>query len=137
MKKQIKDYPNYEISDGGEVFRGERKLRKSTSGTSRASVSLSKNGVKKTFLVYRLVIETFVGSCPINHIVHHKDGNPINDSLENLEYVSRIEHTKIHPKFCEEIYYLREENIKLLKIIEDLTRNNNAQEKNKKRNKEI
>lgn len=31
-----------------------------------------------------------------NKVVHHKDGNPLNDSLENLEAVSKEEHNIIH-----------------------------------------
>lgn len=36
--------------------------------------------------VHRLVLETFVGPCPNGMECRHKDGNPANNALENLEW---------------------------------------------------
>lgn len=32
----------------------------------------------------------------VDEIVHHKDGNPFNNDMSNLEIMSRVEHTRLH-----------------------------------------
>lgn len=45
----------------------------------------------------REILSSFLGvSLPSFAIVHHKDGNPQNNKLSNLEIVTRQEHAKIH-----------------------------------------
>lgn len=36
------------------------------------------------------------GPVPAGHCIHHKDGNPLNNSIENLEAMSRSDHTRMH-----------------------------------------
>ena len=52
-------------------------------------VSLWKEGVCRDFLVARLVALTFLGEPPEGFTVNHKDGNRLNNKLENLEWLSR------------------------------------------------
>jgi len=33
-----------------------------------------------------------------DEVVHHKDENPLNNSIENLELISNISHKKLHTK---------------------------------------
>jgi hypothetical protein len=54
-------------------------------------VNLCRKGIKFNFLVHRLVLEAFVGSCPDSFECCHKDGNPLNNRLENLRWGSRSE----------------------------------------------
>lgn len=35
---------------------------------------------------------------PKNHVIHHVDFNPLNNSIENLELLTKSEHQKIHYK---------------------------------------
>lgn len=51
-------------------------------------VSLWKNGKQKDFLVARLVAETFLGEPPEGFTVNHKDGNRLNNHIDNLEWLS-------------------------------------------------
>ena len=51
-------------------------------------VSLWKNGKAKDFLVARLVATTFLGVPPEGYTVNHKDGNRLNNRVENLEWLS-------------------------------------------------
>ena len=45
----------------------------------------------------RYKMEKFRGrEVPEGDVVHHKDGNPKNNSLDNLEIVSEEEHRKLH-----------------------------------------
>lgn len=52
-------------------------------------VDLWKGGEHQSFLVARLVALTFLGAPPTGFTVNHKDGNRLNNSLENLEWLSR------------------------------------------------
>lgn len=52
-------------------------------------VSLWKGGKSKDFLVARLVATTFLGNPPKDYTVNHKDGNRLNNNIENLEWISR------------------------------------------------
>lgn len=46
--------------------------------------------------VHRLVYEDSHGSIPEGYIVHHKDGNPLNYSPDNLEAMTYAEHAQAH-----------------------------------------
>lgn len=51
-------------------------------------VSLWKDGNPKDWLVARLVAITFLGSPPDGFTVNHKDGNRMNNTIDNLEWLS-------------------------------------------------
>lgn len=51
-------------------------------------VSLWKNGKVKDWLVARLVAITFLGDPSEAFTVNHKDGNRMNNNIENLEWLS-------------------------------------------------
>lgn len=46
--------------------------------------------------VHRKVLEDKVGKIPPNLVVHHIDGNKQNNSLKNLQLLTRSEHFKLH-----------------------------------------
>lgn len=48
--------------------------------------------------LHRLIWEKAYGSIPKGHHIHHKDGNRLNNSLENLECISHAEHLSLHMK---------------------------------------
>lgn len=45
----------------------------------------------KTVSVHRLVYETFVGEIPADKEIDHVDTNKLNNKLDNLKYVTRVE----------------------------------------------
>ena len=54
---------------------------------------------RKPFLLARIIMEKQLGrKLSTNEIVHHKDGNPSNDLVDNLEVVSSVEHFWRHVK---------------------------------------
>ena len=77
---------------GGFRLRREYIVKTSLGKSGYLQVNLSLNGIKKNFLIHRLVLETF---CPIDikKSVNHKDGNKINNRLNNLEWVTHKENT--------------------------------------------
>jgi len=64
---------------------------------------------------HRIIMEKHIGRrLSRNEVVHHKDGNKSNNNIENLEIMSRSDHSRLHaptktsPKSEEEIVKLRE-----------------------------
>lgn len=60
-------------------------------------IDIDQNGDRKIIWVHRELMETHLGrSLNDNEIVHHKDGNKVNNPLLNLEVLSREDHARIH-----------------------------------------
>jgi hypothetical protein len=59
-------------------------------------VSLNSGGFVYKAKVHRLVAEAFVENPKGRRYVHHKDANPGNNCVENLEWVSHYENMKYH-----------------------------------------
>jgi hypothetical protein len=57
-------------------------------------VRIAVDGRQRDFPIHRLVAEAFLGKCPKGLAVNHKDGVKINNTPENLEYVTNAENTK-------------------------------------------
>jgi len=93
----------YEVSDHGRVRRvGEaaghnggarigRILRPPIGPDGYPRVFLWRDGKQYPRLVHRLVALAFLGPCPADHEVNHRDGVRSNPRLTNLEYVTRSE----------------------------------------------
>lgn len=86
--RDIKGYEGlYQVSNKGNVrhIKFNRLLKPSKSGKYITAI-LSKNGKQIGKSVHRLVAETFIPN-PNNYpCVNHKDENPHNNSIENLEW---------------------------------------------------
>lgn len=79
---QLKDFPNYLISNTGKVF--NKKLRKDKDGY--LTVSLYKNNKETNCKVHRLVGTYFVDGYFEGAIINHKDENKSNNNYWNLEW---------------------------------------------------
>ena len=94
--KVINGYPEYAISPAGQVksLRFNRILKCACSNSGYQYVNLVNNKVKKTTAIHKLVIEHFGAPCPATGlVVDHKDGNKVNNNIENLEWVTMQENT--------------------------------------------
>ncbi|MDU4507298.1 MAG: NUMOD4 motif-containing HNH endonuclease [Streptococcus sp.] len=69
----------------------QRRVR---SAHSDKRVKLWKDGVVKTHLVSRLVATAFTPNPENKGFVNHKNGNPLDNSIDNLEWVTRSENQR-------------------------------------------
>ena len=104
------DFKGYFVSDDGVVLsflpkngkgkidynREPRQLKYGNTGSNRKyyNVFLSNNGKVKPILVHRLVYETFIGKIPQNLTIDHIDNNSHNNSLGNLQILSREDNAR-------------------------------------------
>lgn len=86
----------YEISDVGVVRnkKTQRIIKAKDNGWGYLLTRLNKDGVRKGIAVHRLVAMTFISNPNKKPEVNHKDGNKLNNSVSNLEWVTRSENIK-------------------------------------------
>jgi hypothetical protein len=83
----------YMIDKNGFVLSLKKKTPKVLRPRFDSRTGYYKVGVNhhKTRSVHSLVAETFLGNRPNGYDIDHKDGNKLNNSVENLHYVLRKE----------------------------------------------
>jgi hypothetical protein len=92
--KDITGYNNFEVSNKGEIRNKiNNTIKKQYLRNGYYSTSLYENKVSKTLNIHRIVAIEFLGNFPNKH-VNHKDGNKLNNNLENLEWVTPKENTQ-------------------------------------------
>lgn len=89
--RAIPSFPEYEVSDLGQVRRGERLLSQSFNARGYPRVTLSLLGKPKTRVVHALVAEAFLGARPKGMQICHNDGVKTNNSVLNLRFATAKE----------------------------------------------
>lgn len=125
--KDIKDFEGiYQVSNFGNVKSfnymnngTERTLTPKKNNKGYLWVELRKNGIRKCALIHRLVAEAFIENPNNFPVINHKDENPLNNHMDNLEW-------------CTFIYNVR---YSLNKHPERLSRKNAKESKNYRRHK--
>lgn len=100
--KTVKDFEGYyELRNDGLLYsyprphsKGGYSYGNKTSGYYQ--FCLCKPGIKKYIGAHCLVYETFIGPIPDGYHVHHKDHNPQNNNVDNLELLTIKEHCDRH-----------------------------------------
>lgn len=113
MQQEIwKDIPEYEglyqVSNFGRI-KGLKREVPNRSGLmavketikipqinrcNRLIIALSKDGIKKTFLISRIVANAFLDNPNKLPQVNHKDENPYNNRVDNLEWCTGLYNTR-------------------------------------------
>ena len=70
----------------GQIIDFPHILHQSISKKGRPIIRIRVGSIKKTFYVHRLVLEAFVGNCPIGMQACHFDDNKLNNKVENLRW---------------------------------------------------
>lgn len=94
--KTIEDYPNYEVSNLGNVRNRKTglMLRPDKNNDGYLRVNLCKNGKSKMFKIHRLVASAFIPNPEHKRTVNHINGIKIDNRLENLEWATHSENVK-------------------------------------------
>ena len=74
--------------NGSMQFKKGRILKLINHNRGYLSVNLCKNNKRKTYLVHRIIAETFLPNPDNLPCVNHKDENKLNNNVDNLEYCS-------------------------------------------------
>lgn len=91
--KRIVDYPNYEISNLGNIRNSRGKIMKQRITKRNYKEVGLRNGSdkQKFFLIHRLVAKYFLNEVEAKAYVNHKDGDTHNNNVNNLEWVTQSE----------------------------------------------
>ncbi len=113
MKEIWKDIPDYigiyQVSNLGQVKSLDRTITKGNNFTQKckgkilskwingrgyANTVLWKDGTQKTFRIHRLVCIMFLENPLDKEQVNHKDGNKLNNCVDNLEWCTNLENIR-------------------------------------------
>jgi hypothetical protein len=94
--KKIDDFDNYSISSEGQVRNDkfDRILKQTLNHKGYYRVGLCENGKQKQYSVHRLVAIAFVPLEDGCDFVDHHDGEPTNNSVENLRWCNLKENSQ-------------------------------------------
>lgn len=90
---QFRNSPYYATEDG-KILNLEKRIELNPSRTGKYYRINAAYGLNKKFLVHRMVWEAFNGPIPENVDIDHIDGDQSNNSLNNLQILSRSENLK-------------------------------------------
>lgn len=76
------------------IVRG-KVLKLTTTSFGHLTVGLTKHSQQTTFPIHRLVAQAFIGDVT-RKVVHHKNEDPLDNFLENLDIVSFFFHNILH-----------------------------------------
>lgn len=128
-----REIPGYEglywITESGKIKnrKGHELKSRPVSGTTNLGmpylmIKLSKGNKARYENVHRLVAKAFIGPPPSpEYVVDHIDGNPLNNSVKNLRWVTRSENRRwVEGRRDLRIAELERENKKLKQKIKKL-----------------
>ena len=88
----------FEVNTNGEIYKIKKNGSKKMASISYVSrnkkygmVTYYDNGKQKRLYVHRLIAEAFIPNIDNKPQVNHIDGNPLNNKVENLEWVTAKE----------------------------------------------
>ncbi len=119
---------NYEVTSNGEIYNVTTKQKlKPRINNGYNVINLTINGVRKGFTLHRLVAEAFIPKIEGKDYVNHKNGDKLDNRVENLEWVSQKENIQhalannlvgTHPKKVDQ-YDLEKNYLRTFDMIEE------------------
>ena len=100
--KTIPNFSRYSIDENGNIYSNNYK---NSGKTKILKPAISKDGYLATMLLsddgkycsrklHRWVMTTYIGERKKGYEINHKDGNKLNNSIQNLEYITKSENIK-------------------------------------------
>jgi len=90
--KDIEEFPRYKISETGELYsKHTKRILTPTIYDNYYRLRLAKNGKYLSKAIHRLVAQTYIENIDNKPIVNHKDGNTMNNNVDNLEWCTHSE----------------------------------------------
>ena len=98
--KKIDGYDNYEVSNQGYVRNTDtgRVLKQGKNPNGYYFITLSKNGIGKSFKIHRLIGLYFIPNPENLREIDHIDRNKTNNSISNLRWISHSNNNRNKPK---------------------------------------
>ena len=88
----IREYPNYLINKKGEIYsKYRKKLLKPQNAGAYLKIRLRNDKKIKYCYLHRLLAETFIPNPKNKQFINHINGNKLDNSLQNLEWVTSSE----------------------------------------------
>lgn len=85
------------VSDEGKLFdESHNEIHPYITNDGYVWYSFRINNKRKSIFLHRLVYKLFCGDIPKGMHIHHKDKNPLNNSLANLELKEAKQHLREH-----------------------------------------
>ncbi len=83
----------YAISNKGQIInvKNGKKLKTKVNKNGYLEVQLSTNGIRKNYRIHRLVGIMFIEKVDNKPYINHKDGNKLNNEVNNLEWCTAKE----------------------------------------------
>lgn len=94
LKGIVEHGANYKVSNTGKVWSDTyagRLLGQDLTKAGYLRAALSYEGTTKKYAVHRLVALAFIPNCENKEQVNHRDGDKINNHVDNLEWVTAKE----------------------------------------------
>ena len=91
---EIKSLEKTRKNSKGQYIQEEKILAQSLTTTGYKKVELVRDGKRKSLKVHRLVAQAFIPKVEGKPYVNHKDGNPLNNSVDNLEWCTQAENVQ-------------------------------------------
>lgn len=95
-KRMIESCPGYAVTEDGRVwsFKSNKFLKQKINKYGYCCVTLCKNGKNWTTTVHRLVASAFIPNPENKSTVNHKDENKLNNTVDNLEWMTIAENNR-------------------------------------------